>query len=104
AFATPRRIAVIVRDMAEKQTDINEEAKGPSRKIAIDDSGNWSKAALGFARSHGVDPEQLYFQELAGVEYVYANKSSIGANTAEILPEGLSSLITSMSFPKNMRW
>ena len=67
------------------KSDVNEEVKGPSRKIAQDDQGNWSKAALGFARSQGVEPEQLYFQELAGVEYVYANKSSIGAETAAVL-------------------
>lgn len=103
-FATPRRLAVLVREVAEKQSDINEEAKGPSRKIAQDDQGNWSKAALGFARSQGVEPDQLYFKELAGVEYVYAKKNSIGADTANLLPEGLKSLITGMSFPKNMRW
>ncbi|MFD0586745.1 glycine--tRNA ligase subunit beta [Paenibacillus sp. GCM10027627] len=104
SFATPRRLAVLVRDVADKQSDSNEEAKGPSRKIAQDDAGNWSKAALGFARSQGVEPEELYFAELAGVEYVYARKSSIGADTASILSEGLNGLITSMSFPKNMRW
>jgi len=104
AFATPRRLAVLVRDVAEKQQDIYEEAKGPSRKIALDEQGGWSKAALGFAKSQGVDPEQLYFKELAGVEYIYASKSSIGQATAELLPEGLPALITSMSFPKNMRW
>jgi glycyl-tRNA synthetase beta chain len=104
AYATPRRLAVIVREVEEKQADSNEEAKGPSRKIALDEAGNWSKAALGFARSQGVQPEELYFQELAGVEYAYARKSSIGAATSGLLSEGLSSLITSMSFPKNMRW
>lgn len=104
AYATPRRLAVIVRQVEEKQADSNEEAKGPSRKIALDEAGNWSKAALGFARSQGVEPEQLYFQELAGVEYAYARKSSIGAETSGLLADGLSSLITSMSFPKNMRW
>ncbi len=104
AYATPRRLAVLVTAMADKQSDINEEAKGPARKIAKDEQGNWSKAALGFARSQGVDPEQLYFQELAGVEYVYAKKSSVGAATGDLLAEGLTSIITSMSFPKNMRW
>lgn len=103
-YATPRRLAVKVTDVAEKQSDMNEEAKGPARKIAQDSQGSWSKAALGFARSQGVTPDELYFQELSGVEYVYARKSSIGASTAGILPEGLVSLITSMSFPKNMRW
>ncbi|MHA6483740.1 glycine--tRNA ligase subunit beta [Paenibacillus sp. strain BS8-2] len=104
AYATPRRLAVIVRAVEEKQADSNEEAKGPSRKIALDEAGNWSKAALGFARSQGVEPDQFYFQTLAGVEYVYARKSSIGAATAGLLADGLSTLITSMSFPKNMRW
>ncbi len=104
AYATPRRIAVLVRDMAEKQSDIHEEVKGPSRKIALDDSGNWSKAALGFARSQGVEPEQFFFKELAGVEYVYANKSGIGDETMSVLPGGLTEIITTMTFPKSMRW
>ncbi|XEC96827.1 glycine--tRNA ligase subunit beta [Paenibacillus tarimensis] len=104
AYATPRRIAVLVRRVAEKQSDINEEVKGPSRKIAMDEGGNWSKAALGFARSQGVEPELLFFKELQGVEYVYAKKSSVGNSTVQVLPEGLHGIITSMSFPKNMRW
>ncbi len=62
AYATPRRIAVLIQGVAEKQEDVSEEVKGPSRKIALDEQGNWSKAALGFARSQGVDPEQFYFQ------------------------------------------
>jgi len=104
ALATPRRLAIHVTAVAEKQTDVEEEAKGPSRKIAQDESGNWSKAALGFARSQGVEPEALYFKELAGVEYVYAKKSSIGIETSSLLSQGFVDVITSMSFPKNMRW
>ncbi|SDW88116.1 glycine--tRNA ligase subunit beta [Paenibacillus sp. CF384] len=104
AYATPRRLTVLVRDVEEKQADVSEEVKGPSRKIALNEQGEWSKAALGFARSQGVAPEDFFFKELAGVEYIYANKSSIGTVTSDVLPEGLVSLITSMSFPKNMRW
>jgi len=104
AFATPRRIAVLVRSVADKQSDVQEEVKGPSRKIAMDDSGSWSKAALGFARSQGVEPEQLFFKELAGVEYVYANKSSVGVESTSVLPNGLADIIASMTFPKSMRW
>src|SRR5690606_13883695 len=92
-FATPRRLAVLVHDLAQKQSDMNEEAKGPSRKIAKDEQGNWSKAAIGFAKSQGVETEQLYFKELGGVEYVYATKNSLGQLTEEILPEGLKSTI-----------
>ncbi|RUS48478.1 glycine--tRNA ligase subunit beta [Cohnella sp. AR92] len=104
AYATPRRFAVLVKGLAEKQADVSEEVKGPARKIAKDANGDWTKAALGFARSQGVEPEALFFKELAGVEYVYANKSSIGVETAGLLPEALPALITSLTFPKNMRW
>lgn len=104
AYATPRRLAIYATAVAEKQTDIEEEAKGPARKIAQDEAGNWSKAALGFAKGQGVAPEQLYFKELAGTEYVYALKSSIGVETSTLLSQGLVEVVTSMSFPKNMRW
>jgi glycyl-tRNA synthetase beta chain len=104
AFATPRRIAVLARGVAEKQADIREEVRGPARKIALDESGGWTKAALGFARSQGVQPEQLYFKETGGVEYVYALKSGEGKPTADLLPDGLTGIITSMTFPKSMRW
>lgn len=104
AYATPRRIAVLVGGVAEKQQDVQEEVKGPSKKIALDENGGWSKAALGFARSQGVDPEQFYFKELGGVEYVYANKSSIGTETFAALSDGLTQIVTAMNFPKNMRW
>ncbi|WP_245237545.1 glycine--tRNA ligase subunit beta, partial [Paenibacillus ihuae] len=104
AYATPRRLAVLVKDAAEKQADISEEVKGPSRKIALDASGEWSKAALGFARSQGVSPDQFTFKELAGVEYIYATKNSDGVETSSLLAEGLTGIVSSMSFPKNMRW
>ncbi|MBU5440471.1 glycine--tRNA ligase subunit beta [Paenibacillus sp. MSJ-34] len=104
AYAAPRRIAVLVGGVAEKQQDVREEVKGPSKKIALDENGGWSKAALGFARSQGVDPEQFYFKELGGVEYIYANKSRIGTETFSALSDGLMQIITAMNFPKNMRW
>ncbi|WP_151735881.1 glycine--tRNA ligase subunit beta [Paenibacillus tengchongensis] len=104
AYATPRRLAVLVKDAAERQTDVSEEVKGPSRKIALDESGAWSKAALGFARSQGVSPDDFTFKELAGVEYIYATKNSNGVDTASLLSEGLSGIVSSMTFPKNMRW
>lgn len=103
SYETPRRFAVLVSRLAEKQPDRNDEAKGPARKIAQDDAGNWSKAAQGFARSNGVEVDQLYFKEVNGVEYVHARKSEAGKETKELLPH-LSDVIAGMSFPKNMRW
>ncbi|WP_433946101.1 glycine--tRNA ligase subunit beta [Paenibacillus sp. SN-8-1] len=104
AFATPRRLAVLVQEVAEKQEDVHEEVKGPSRKIALDENGQWSKAALGFARSQGVDPEQFTFKELGGTEYIYVSKSTTGVETSTVLAEGLLGILQSMTFPKNMRW
>ncbi|MCQ4086138.1 glycine--tRNA ligase subunit beta [Saccharibacillus sp. JS10] len=104
AYATPRRLAVLARGVAEKQEDVNEEVKGPSRKIAQDANGDWSKAALGFARSQGVDASDFTFKELSGVEYIYATKSLNGQEASALLPEGLKSIISSLTFPKNMRW
>lgn len=104
AYATPRRLAVLARGVAEKQDDVNEEVKGPSRKIAQDANGDWSKAALGFARSQGVEASDFTFKELSGVEYIYATKSLNGQEASALLPEGLKSIISSLTFPKNMRW
>lgn len=104
SYATPRRLAILVKAMAEKQDDVHEEVKGPARKIAQDDQGAWSKAALGFARSQGVDPDQFTFKELNGTEYIYVSKNQIGQETSTLLAEGLLSIVHSMNFPKNMRW
>ncbi len=104
SYATPRRLALLITDVADKQQDLSEEVKGPSKKIALDDQGAWSKAALGFARGQGVRPDQLYMKELNGVEYVYTLKESVGAATSELLPDAITSVVTSMTFPKNMRW
>jgi glycyl-tRNA synthetase beta chain len=76
AYATPRRLAVLVSGLADKQEDVSEDVKGPSRKIAYDESGAWSKPALGFARSQGVEPDSLFLREIGGVEYVIAEPSS----------------------------
>ncbi|MGO4887216.1 glycine--tRNA ligase subunit beta [Anaerobacillus sp. MEB173] len=103
AFSTPRRLAVLIHDVAEQQEDMEEEARGPAKKIAKDDEGNWSKAALGFARGQGVEPGDLFFKEVKGVEYVFAKKFTEGKETVNLLPK-IEEIIKGMSFPKNMRW
>ncbi len=103
AYATPRRLAILISNLDELQPNIEEEAKGPAKKIAYDKEGNWSKAAQGFARGQGVSVDDLFFKELKGVEYIYAHKFIAGKQTIELLPE-LKEIITSLHFPKNMRW
>lgn len=97
---TPRRIALIVRDLAEVQTDMESENKGPSIKIAFDKSGQPTKAAIGFARGQGIDVSKLVTKG----EYVYAIVHHAGLPVSKLLPELLSELISGLNFPKNMRW
>ncbi|KMK75962.1 glycine--tRNA ligase subunit beta [Alkalihalobacillus pseudalcaliphilus] len=104
SFSTPRRLALLIHGLEEKQPDIEKVAKGPAKKIALDKEGNWSKAAQGFARGQGVDVSELFFQELKGVEYIYANTRTIGKETIQLLQENLQDLILTLHFPKNMRW
>lgn len=102
-YSSPRRLSVIVKDLAEKQADRVEESKGPAKKIAKDAEGNWSKAAQGFARGQGVDPDTLEFREINGVEYIYLEKEVKGAATVDLLPE-MRQIVTSMTFPVSMHW
>jgi len=94
---------VLIKDVAEAQEDLQEEAKGPAKKIALSDDGEWSKAAIGFTKGQGMSVEDIYFKELNGVEYAYVNKFVKGQPTVGLLPQ-LKQIITSMTFGKNMRW
>lgn len=102
-FSTPRRLAILIQDVSEAQQDIEEEAKGPAKKIALDADGNWSKAALGFIKGQGMTTEDIYFKEIKGIEYVHVNKFIKGQPTQSLLTE-LQGIIMGMTFGKNMRW
>ncbi len=103
AYSTPRRLAVVVEGLAEKQEDVTLEAKGPAKKVALTPDGEWSKAAQGFTRGQGLTVEDIYFKEINGVEYVHVQKHVEGKETNEIL-SSIASVATSLHFPKNMRW
>jgi glycyl-tRNA synthetase beta chain len=103
SFSTPRRLALHIADMAEKQADLKEEVKGPAKKIAQDKEGNWSKAAQGFVRGQGLTTADITFKELKGVEYVYVTKETLGKATTEVLA-GLKEVIMSLTFPTMMHW
>lgn len=103
-FTTPRRLIVVVTDVPEATEAFEEVFRGPSAKIAFDADGNPTKAALGFARGKGVDASALERRDENGVEYVYAVKSVASRSVAELLPELLANLITSITWPKTQRW
>ena len=102
-FSTPRRLTILVEDLAEKQEDIDEVKKGPAKKIAQDADGNWTKAAQGFARGQGVSVDDIYFEELKGTEYAYVHIQKEGKKASDILL-GMSDIIKAMTFPTKMRW
>ncbi|MGD2079682.1 MAG: glycine--tRNA ligase subunit beta [Nitrospirota bacterium] len=104
AFATPRRLALLVGGVPETQEGRVEEVFGPPRSAAFDAQGRPTKAALGFARSQGVEPESLVIRKKGKGEYAAAVIEEKGLPVGDVLPELLKKIILSVHFPKSMRW
>ena len=99
-IGTPRRTALLVTGLAERQEDVSTETRGPSVAIAFDAEGNPTKAGAGFARGQGIDPAELIQRD----GYVYASVHEKGAETATLLAELLPELIRAIPLPNSMRW
>ena len=99
-IGTPRRSALLVTGLAERQEDVSTETRGPSVDIAFDAEGNPTKAGAGFARGQGIDPAELIQRD----GYVYASVHEKGAETATLLAELLPELIRAIPLPNSMRW
>ncbi len=103
-MGTPRRLVLYIQGLDEKQDDSLEEIRGPKKSSAFNPDGSPTKAALGFARSQGIDVSTLEVRDLAGIEYVYAIKKETGGQTEEVLPGLLTEIIYSLNFSRSMRW
>lgn len=103
SLSTPRRLAIIIENIADEQLTINEETRGPAVNIAKDETGEWTKAAIGFAKGQEKTVDDLFEKEVNGKTYVFISKEIVGKKTEEILPE-LKGIITSLAFPNTMRW
>lgn len=99
-LGTPRRLALLVENVAANQTDVEQERRGASEKIAFDANGKPTKAAIGFAKKNNVAPEDLITRD----GYVYAVIREQGKSSAEIFATLLPKIICDLSFPNNMRW
>lgn len=99
-IGTPRRAALLVTGLAERQEDVSTETRGPSVAIAFDTEGNPTKAGAGFARGQGIEPSELIQRD----GYVYAAVHEKGAETAQLLAELLPELIRAIPLPNSMRW
>lgn len=103
-LGTPRRLTLVVEDVAEVQRDLVEEVKGPPERAAYGADGQPTQAAHGFARSQGVAVEDLQVKETPQGRYVFALRRESGRPTRDIIGPWLAGLITALSFPKSMRW
>ncbi|WP_270331088.1 glycine--tRNA ligase subunit beta [Lapidilactobacillus dextrinicus] len=103
SFATPRRLAILISGLAERQPDKVEEVKGPAKRIALDADGHFTKAAIGFARGQKVDPETITFKEFKGEPYVFVEKKTVGQPAAEVLA-GIQDIAKGLTFPTRMKW
>jgi glycyl-tRNA synthetase beta chain len=103
-FGTPRRLVLMIDDLAKTQPDLEEELLGPSVAIAYNKDGTLSPAALGFIKAKGLSESQVYKTMSAKGEVIAAKMMHKGKATAEILPPLLLDLIRSIPFKKRMRW
>jgi glycyl-tRNA synthetase beta chain len=103
-FATPRRLAVLVKDLASGQPDQVVERKGPAVNAAFDASGNPSQACVGFARSCGVTPAELIVIKNNQGEWMGFRQNVAGKKVAELLPGIIEQAATALPIPKRMRW
>jgi len=103
-FGTPRRLGAWVEGLDERQADRTVETLGPAKRVAFDEKGKPTKAAEGFAKAQGVRVTDLKIVQRGRGEYICAQKRIKGQRTEEILVALLPGLITSIPFPKAMRW
>lgn len=103
-YGTPRRLILLVEGLSEKQDDLNELNMGPAKKVAYDETGELSRAGLGFAKSQGVEAKDLEIIETSKGEYIAVKKFLKGGETKTLLPEILKSLVLELEFPKSMKW
>jgi glycyl-tRNA synthetase beta chain len=104
AYATPRRLAVLVRDVPVSQPDRKVSRRGPALRAAFDADGNPTKPAQGFARSCGVEVADLEQLETDKGTWLVFNSTTTGMATTEIIPGLLEKALRELPMPKRMRW
>ncbi|MGM0471638.1 MAG: glycine--tRNA ligase subunit beta [Bacillota bacterium] len=102
-YGTPRRLTLLLSNVAECQADLTKEVRGPAKNIGFED-GEPTKAATGFARGQGLTVEELEVRDTDNGEYLFAVQTEEGEPTVELLSELLTELITELDFAKSMRW
>lgn len=102
-FSTPRRLAIMIKGIAEEQKTIVEKIRGPKIDIAKDEDDNWTKAAIGFSKGQGKTVDDIFIEEIKGISYTFVEKRIEGKKTIQLL-SGFKNIIASFAFPQTMRW
>jgi glycyl-tRNA synthetase len=100
AYQTPRRLAVLVKDLAPRQEDLEEELKGPARAITEKNP----KALAGFLKKAGVTEDAITWKEIKGTEYAHAIARTAGRPAGEVLAEVLPEVLRAPTAKRSMRW
>ena len=103
-YSSPRRLAIELAGLPDKENDRKMELKGPPLSVAKDADKNWTKAAEGFARKNNISIQSLETKTIDGKEYLFAQQRELGQPVPELLQESALQWISQLSFPKNMRW
>lgn len=103
-MGTPRRLAVQIKGLPERQPDVVEESKGPAWSACFTGDGLPTRAAEGFAKSKGIEVGDLVKMQSGKAEYAFAKINRPGAKIEEILPQALLTALNRLVFPKNMYW
>jgi len=103
-FATPRRLAVLIKGVATMQTVRETERRGPALKAAFDQNGKPTKAALGFARSCKVEVTELDKLETDKGAWLIYRCTQPGKATASLIPQIIEGALAALPIPKRMRW
>ncbi len=103
-FSSARRIGVFVEDVAERQEDYIEKKKGPAQAVALDGSGQPTRALLGFLKANGATMEDTVVEEVNSVPYLFLQRRVEGKPTIDIMADHLPELIGQLAFQRPMRW
>lgn len=103
-YGTPRRLTVIIEDIAESQPDLAKEVKGPPAKIAFDESGNLTQAGKGFLKKQGINEDAAYKQDINGTDYLYARVEEKGQQVSDVLATIVPTVFLKLQGSHFMRW
>jgi len=103
-FATPRRLALLVKDLSASQPTQTVEKRGPGKQAAFDEQGNPTKACIGFAQSCGVTPEQLIVLQTKQGEWMGFRQEVAGKSVHQLIPQAIEEALAALPIAKRMRW